>query len=400
MEQENPDARRIAVDSLVRLGAQAAPFAGRVVKLLSHTSEEVRETAIDCLERLGAHAAPVAGSVVRLIESQDVDARSAAAKALGVMGEHAAASAGQLAQLLEHSDKGVRSAVANALGNLGPHASDHAGLVAAMLTSDRSHVRRAALKALGRLKEHAAPFVSEIVPLMEDEDHATRWTAIKVLARLGQAVDTEAVDAIATHLDDPRSEVRVAAVESLAELGHIGNYVSGVVPLLSQISDTKALMASIGALSTVEHTDNSCELMVGALCQLDVHPDPQVQSAARTLLSELSVQLSLTNSKAEDAIETVALSDAHPLPVVSSPEEELTATRQLETNPEPKISHESLQTSTPYVVVQPASVATNVPAQDESSSWITYAAAAGVTAMAVYFMVEFCNRFRGRRASQ
>ena len=75
MEQDSADARRIAVDSMVRIGHVAAPFAGRIVMLLAHPNEQVQESAIDCLVRLAAQGVAVAEAVLELLDSSSSRAR-------------------------------------------------------------------------------------------------------------------------------------------------------------------------------------------------------------------------------------------------------------------------------------------------------------------------------------
>jgi len=296
MEQDSADARRIAVDSMVRIGHVAAPFAGRIVMLLAHPNEQVQESAIDCLVRLAAQGVAVAEAVLELLDSSSSRARKATARVLVALGAHASSVASNLVALLESTqDKAVRTVVVSVLGGLGEHVAFQVPAIAALTSSPQSDVRRAALKTLGRLHELAVPHQGQIAKLVEDADYKTRWAAVLILSKLPQQqLDGACVAAIATRLNDSSAPVQVAAVASLAVLDRVPQYWEDILKLLQCHATPKVLLAVFDVLAApLECMDVvKLEQTVAAVEPLVNHSDVGVHTAATSLADYLSQQLS------------------------------------------------------------------------------------------------------------
>ena len=148
LEDEEPDVRSAAADSLARLSAQHAdaPTASAIATLLAESEdEEVRALAAVTLGRLDA--ANSVGAFTSALEDDAGCVRSAAAAALGALKECVGNTdvADAIASLLEDSEPDVRAASCTALASL--RASVHADTIAEMIGDRNKSVREAAAAA-------------------------------------------------------------------------------------------------------------------------------------------------------------------------------------------------------------------------------------------------------------
>jgi HEAT repeat protein len=181
----------------------------KLVDLLQDS--ETRESAASALAMQGA------GSVEALIgelESDDPDVRDVVAEALGKIGNPRAVE--PLGELLEIGTPLNRRAAIDALVAIG--GPEVAELLENFLTSDEPQIRELALRGLGRLagREHT----DAIVACCGDPDERVRQAALELLPNLaGNAALPRLADALKN--DTPR--VRAKAAQSLARVPGSGS---------------------------------------------------------------------------------------------------------------------------------------------------------------------------------
>ena len=182
--------------------------------------------------------------------------RSRAAEKLGASRDPRAVVA--LVKALKDKDPNVRAAVAGALGQIGdPKAA--APLVGALKDHDHS-VRHAVVQALGTVRDEKVDekVIECLLPLLKDSDSTMRSAAARSLETVGgdrlsdrhraaiavvrmkweeaASIGLPAVDPLLGALSDPKSQVRVAAVNALVKIGD----ERAIPPLIDMLQESDA----------------------------------------------------------------------------------------------------------------------------------------------------------------
>ena len=187
--------------------------------------------------------------------------RYQAAQALGKIGPPEAVAALPALQKVLADDKTpleVRTAVIEVLGSFGPDAAPAVPLLGKLLTDESSTVelRGAAVTAIEQLGPAAGAAVPALKKAVKDKDKFVRGMALRSFARIGKSLGTEVKEVAALlrqGTDDPLLEVRLAAIETLGNLGAevLGDEVTAVrerLTLLSQSAEKDVREAAQNAL--------------------------------------------------------------------------------------------------------------------------------------------------------
>jgi HEAT repeat protein len=217
LKDDYPDARAAAAATLFYLGKEAAD----AVPALSQALEDAKNSRtmrIWAAKTLGKISAPEAAAafpamlVVLTDEKTPIEIRSAIIEVLGAFGKDAAPAVPLLGKLLtdESSTVELRGAVVTALEQLGPNAS-------------------AALPALKKA--------------VKDRDKFVRSMALRTFGKIGKGLGSETKEVAALLIlgtDDALLEVRLAAIETLGNLGAdvLGDELKAVRERLMQLSDS------------------------------------------------------------------------------------------------------------------------------------------------------------------
>ncbi len=121
----------------------------------------------------------------------------------------------------------LRKACAQALGEMGKDAADAAPTLATVLTAKDTDVvlRRSAVEALDTMGAEARAALPALRTALKDNDQFVRSFTLHAIGRMGGELGDdrkEAVLAILARMDDNVLEVRIAAIEALANLGTDG----------------------------------------------------------------------------------------------------------------------------------------------------------------------------------
>ncbi len=220
MEQELkslvPVARQQAViEAIGRIGGERAR---QFLKQQAESEEGVRVLA--CAGVLGAADAKlVVPGLLRLLQASDESQRAAAVGRLAALAP--AEALDHIVPLLQDSAWSVRRAAALAVGASG-HAEMVRCLVPLLLEERDGDVREAAAVALGELRSRAA-----IVPLVQglkDQTSPVRKAALRALEKTdpdwtASREARNAIEELASFLDDKNPDVRYAVAELLRRFG-------------------------------------------------------------------------------------------------------------------------------------------------------------------------------------
>lgn len=180
----------------------------RHIEHLGSADQKVASRAEGYLIRYGARALE---PLMAACGGADPQVRYRAVWALGQIGDSRAFET--ILRLTDDSDKAVRYDAALALGCLGD-SRGVAPLIDRMLCPDpEGSADCAAANGLVRLGAAALP---SLIPLLASSDEATLCSVSRVLGGIG---DEWAVEPIARLLTDEREDVRISAVEALADMG-------------------------------------------------------------------------------------------------------------------------------------------------------------------------------------
>jgi len=198
--------------------------------------------------------------LVGWLNDKNPDTRMAALQALGNLGPKAKGAITEIAAMLEHSDTDIRTEAIGVLGRIGPPAKIAETKIESCLNSENRFVRQEAAFSLARIDSGDAaavpvliealgpdsidqgqaidciramgPVAREALPALEhllasgrhpevspNDSTVEDGIRIKVAGMIGQVGGSNAVPALSDALlHDPRSEVRIAALESLRKL--------------------------------------------------------------------------------------------------------------------------------------------------------------------------------------
>jgi HEAT repeat protein len=225
---------------------------------------------------------------------------------------------------LKDKDPNVRAAVAGALGKIGdPKAAGP--LLEALKDHDHS-VRRALVDALGTVRDEKVDgkVVERLLPLLKDSDSAMRSAAARSLEAVGgdRLSDTHraaiavvrmkwdeaanigppAVEPLVGALSDPKSQVRVAAVNALGKIRD----ERSIQPLIDMLRDSDAHVQETAASALASIGDTRAVRPLVALAR-----EGSVVTAAVKALDRL-LGRTVQNIPDADLIEIAALEGPAP----------------------------------------------------------------------------------------
>jgi HEAT repeat protein len=222
----------------LKAGVDALAFAVRKDK-----SPTVREAAANALGRISAAGEPMqtpptkdaVGDLAAALKDSSLDVRAAAADALGALGPHAKEAVAELAQAVrDNKDQvRVRSYAVIALGRIGTEARQAIPALVEILNEKdlpkspaepsraQAELRRAAVEALGAIRHPSAldPLATFFEKRVEAKDATLAQAAISAINRFGlerRNVLPVLVKALAPGQD---TEVRCQAMHAVSQLG-------------------------------------------------------------------------------------------------------------------------------------------------------------------------------------
>ncbi len=173
-------------------------------------------------------------------------ARAEAAQILQRLGPAAGAALPELAASLNHPERAIRFTAFEAVAAIGP---EHVGVVPALIETLRHPdpvMRMRSATTLGELKPPSPAVVSALTAALHDPDFTVERAVVQALANAGPAA-TGAVPGLTTMLKQPDEGVRLIAADALWRISP--EQANGIVALLTNMvttTDTKLTPAPTG----------------------------------------------------------------------------------------------------------------------------------------------------------
>mmetsp|Transcript_81668 Transcript_81668/g.239771 ORF Transcript_81668/g.239771 Transcript_81668/m.239771 type:complete len:573 (-) Transcript_81668:240-1958(-) len=203
LQSSNSDVRAAAATALGMFGASSAPFAGTLTQMMKADPDEgAKCAAIGAIGQIGEESQ--AGPIVELLSSKSPVVVAAAVQALGELGTAGEAQAAGIAKKLD--DPEVRYAAMCALSNLGESTIEKYmnEIISKCLSDKDSLTRTAAAEALGRISDAVAKSSSSMASIaayLKHEDPGVKCAAALTFGYMSDKASGQA-DAIKLLLED------------------------------------------------------------------------------------------------------------------------------------------------------------------------------------------------------
>ena len=210
--------RRSAAEDLSRFTADSEKVVPALVAAVEDPDREVQRASLETLANFGDKAEPAGPALRSLLEKAgDPETRSRAAGILGTIKDKEAVPI--LVKTLGDSNPLVQTAAVKSLGQFGKGASSAATVdtLLSFLKSDHPpDLRGASVDALGAIAKDEERVIRSLADVaIKDASFQVRKKAVNLL---GSKFDF-GVDALVKALDDPNSEVQIAAGTKMAWIG-------------------------------------------------------------------------------------------------------------------------------------------------------------------------------------
>jgi HEAT repeat protein len=240
--------REACAGALGEMKEKARGAADALALALKDKHAGTRTKAASALHKLGKDAHEAVNDLQTALKNAKLESptRVYCANALGRIGSPDALSAVPALQETlgdAKNDTDLRKACAQALGEMGKDAADAVPALAAVLTAKDADVvlRRSAVEALDAMGGEARAALPALRSALKDDDQFVRSFALHTLGRMGGELGDDRKDTVVgimARMDDNVLEVRIAAIEALANLGTdgLGNQFKNAVNRLTEAS--------------------------------------------------------------------------------------------------------------------------------------------------------------------
>jgi HEAT repeat protein len=244
--------RQAAAASLGIIGPDAKAAIPALTEAMQDREGTVRWDAASALGRIGKDSVP---PLISALHDPEIPVRHAAAATLGQVGPSAELAVPALLQTLGDTNETIRNSTADSLWRLGG-----AGQLALIDASVHATglAREAAARRLEWLNASGMGAVSAMVNLSRDGNPQLRRRAIESLGLLG-AGNPLARKAYVSALNDPVSDVRLAAIHVLAERGTRAQFALAELTRLRNEDDARIRAAAETALAKISVPTNASE---------------------------------------------------------------------------------------------------------------------------------------------
>jgi HEAT repeat protein len=224
----SPDVRQGATFTLGKIGPAASNAIPSIIELLKDSDSHVRANAASALRAFGSQAKDATPYLIVNLEDSYYQSRESAACALGTIGPPAKEAVPHLIGVLEKGT--VQGNAVWALGQIGPQAVQAVPVIVRMLGHDRREVRINAIDALGHIRTDHKPTIQKLVGLVDGKDSVLSHHVVNSLESIGKP----AVFALIELVAHKSAHIRVAAIQSLGNLGHDAH---NAIPILRRALD-------------------------------------------------------------------------------------------------------------------------------------------------------------------
>lgn len=236
LEDGDAFVRRNAAEALAAIGRDAKRVENALVEALKDTDADVAKHARRALERIKFLSDTTVARLVDELSNPDPAVQKRAVEMLISFGLKADATIPELSRvLLEEDEPDVRQAAAKALGRVGTSADIAVASLMRAMQDSRPEVRREAAMSLGRLKPASEKMVVGLTQRLADDTEKVevRVAAANSLGNLGPPAKS-AVPILVATLDQGDRDLLKASIQTL---GKIGPEASAAVPSLRKALD-------------------------------------------------------------------------------------------------------------------------------------------------------------------
>ena len=283
MKSDNEFSRRAAVEVLNVIGNTAS-----VKFLLEAVADEdwwVRSRASDALARIGGDR--VVDAVLELVKDKDEDIRRAAIEILNSCGDKRAVN--HLIEATKDKDWWVSERAADALAGIG----DKRALPAVVAMLDRNDKSLpVALSALGRLGD--ASMLPKLAPYLKRPEKEVRVAAIEALANLTDDANSEVVRAHIQQASEGQGETIIRAA-------------SKAIQKIEGKSSTSGRFTQSATLASTTPTPMPAPLTRQATEGTAIRPPSPSTTAATLLLDDVDINAVTAQSKSAQALDISTL---------------------------------------------------------------------------------------------
>ncbi|NVM57720.1 MAG: HEAT repeat domain-containing protein, partial [Desulfobacterales bacterium] len=225
--------RRVAIESLGKLGENARPAAEDLKDAFNDTSAINRIFARAAYIRMGHSKPEHICAIAKYLESHDTkdevgygSAAAVAASVLGDLGPAAIIAAPDLTTALNHPQSQIRLNATRALGCIGADSNQAIDALIDRLKNDTSRqVRRSAATSLGRIGPKAQDAIPVLAKVLREADKESRndtktdrtgwWVAARAVGQIGVA---SAIPVLEESLENNDPDIRNTAVKALEKI--------------------------------------------------------------------------------------------------------------------------------------------------------------------------------------
>lgn len=314
--KDERDERVIAtVATIGKAGVYGSDTMSGLIRTLDHSNFRVRCAGAEALGQMGPLAADAVPALARLIEGSEAPTRAAGARALARIGWSDDQLLARLCERLQDSEPAVRASSALALGRATGSAKKVVPLLIVTIKDAESSVRAAGVSVLGVFGPEAEDAFPQLRAMVNDTDPEVRSAVAKAI---GGIAKSEALEMLASFLQDSEAGVRIAALHSVRALGE------AALPLVPELiralgdadSEKRAFIIGILSKSGVEGQN----ALVAALSNTNSQASREVFYALKalkpldkvvvgTLLKHLKEGSALTQRYAVELLSNIGVND-------------------------------------------------------------------------------------------
>lgn len=231
--------RETAATTLGKLERIGFSAAADLSEALADQSPGVRAASADAIGQFSAIDAEIARDAIpglaKCVKDADPTVRLNSVLALARMGPIAASAAPALADAVkDDKDAGIRKESAKTLAIMGPGACEAAPALFKALEDSNPDVRQQAAYALGKINPDPKLALPELLKAIKDKDKSVRYYAIHALGSLGKPAAPAIPELIRVLKEDVVADVRLAAIEELANFGPDAKAALGALMIASR----------------------------------------------------------------------------------------------------------------------------------------------------------------------
>jgi HEAT repeat protein len=258
-----------------------------LVSLLTYNDSVVRDEAAKAVSSLSNGLNEVVNEILLRLDDSNQYVKVDYLEAIKRIGKPASFAVSGIAKYLNHESSIIKKAALETFAVMNPQDVKNCGAFDSImkLSKDKDAVvSETAVKTIGAYKTDSSKALSMLIIMYNDKNPVIQAAAKKAVSDIGRA-NKEAIPGLISLLDAKySSNIRIAAIDSLAAMGPAANASVVNLVLLTVDKDNDVKVAAVSALGKV---GKPSEDSVPDLIKLLKHDDVSIQMRAIIELAEL-----------------------------------------------------------------------------------------------------------------